>query len=40
MSFGDEMPFILVARIQVKPDKVQDYLLLAGKLIKQWKILN
>ena len=31
MSFGANTPFILIARIQVKPDKVQEYLLLAAK---------
>ena len=31
MSFGADTPFILIARIQIKPDKVQDYLLLAAK---------
>ena len=31
MSFGDETPFILLARIQVKPDKVEEYLELAAK---------
>ena len=34
MSFGAETPFILLARIQVKPDKVQEYLLLAAKTDK------
>ena len=34
MSFGSETPFILLARIQVKPDKVQEYLLLAAKTDK------
>ena len=34
MSFGAESPFILLARIQVKPDKVQEYLLLAYKTDK------
>ena len=34
MSFGAESPFILLARIQVKPDKVQEYLLLAAKTDK------
>ena len=34
MSFGTETPFILLARIQVKPDKVQEYLLLAAKVDK------
>ena len=34
MSFGPETPFILPARIQVKPDKVQEYLLLAAKTDK------
>ena len=31
MSFGTETPFILLARIQVKPDKVEEYLELAAK---------
>ena len=31
MSFGANTPFILIARIQVKPDKLQEYLLLAAK---------
>ena len=31
MSFGANTPFILIARIQVKPEKVQEYLLLAAK---------
>ena len=31
MSFGANTPFILIARIQVKPNKVQEYLLLAAK---------
>ena len=31
MSFWAETAFILFARIQVKPDKVQDYLFLAAK---------
>ena len=31
MSFGADTPFILIARIQVKPDKVHEYLLLAAK---------
>ena len=35
MSFGAETPFILLARIQVKPDKVQEYLLLAAKKANQ-----
>ena len=34
MSFGAETPFIILARIQVKPDKVQEYLLLAAKTDK------
>ena len=34
MSFGAETPFILLARIQVKPEKVQEYLLLAAKTDK------
>ena len=34
MLFGAETPFILLARIQVKPDKVQEYLLLAAKTDK------
>ena len=34
MSIGAETPFILLARIQVKPDKVQEYLLLAAKTDK------
>ena len=34
MSFGAETPFLLLARIQVKPDKVQEYLLLAAKTDK------
>ena len=34
MSLGAEPPFILLARIQVKPDKVQEYLLLAAKTDK------
>ena len=34
MSFGAETPFILLARIQVKPDKIQEYLLLAAKTDK------
>ena len=34
MLFGAETPFILLARIQVKPDKVQEYLLLAEKTDK------
>ena len=34
MSFGAETPFILLARIQVKPEKVQEYLLLAAKIDK------
>ena len=34
MSFGAGTPFILLARIQVKPDKVQEYLLLADKTDK------
>ena len=31
MSFGEGTPFILLARIQVKPDKVEEYLELAAK---------
>ena len=31
MSFGNETPFILLARIQVKPGKVDEYLELAIK---------
>ncbi len=31
MSFGDEKPFILLARIQVKPDKVEEYVELVAK---------
>ena len=31
MLFGADTPFILLARIQVKPDKVQEYLSLAAK---------
>ncbi len=31
MSFGDESPFILLARIEVKPGKVEEYLELAAK---------
>tara|TARA_B100000214_G_C23832938_1_gene565079 strand:- start:415 stop:801 length:387 start_codon:yes stop_codon:yes gene_type:complete len=31
MSFGSHSPFILIARILIKPDKLQDYLLLAAK---------
>ena len=34
MSFWAETPFILLARIQVKPDKVQEYLFLAAKTDK------
>ncbi len=34
MSFGAETPFILLARVQVKPDKLQEYLLLAAKTDK------
>ncbi|WP_269625509.1 putative quinol monooxygenase [Prochlorococcus marinus] len=34
MSFGADTPFLLLARIQVKPDKVQEYLLLAAKTDK------
>ena len=34
MSFGVNTPFILIARIQVKPDKIQEYLLLAAKTDK------
>ncbi len=34
ISFGAETPFILLARIQVKPDKIQEYLLLAAKTDK------
>ena len=31
MSFGAETPFILLARIQVKPEKIDEYLELAAK---------
>ena len=31
MSFGAETPFILLARIQIKPGKVNEYLELASK---------
>jgi len=34
MSFGAETPFILLARIQVKSDKIQEYLELADKTDK------
>jgi autoinducer 2-degrading protein len=34
MSFGADTPFILLARIQVKPDKMQEYLELADKTDK------
>ena len=34
MSFGAETPFLLLTRIQVKLDKVQEYLLLATKTDK------
>ena len=34
MSFVAETAFILLARIQVKPDKVEEYLLLAAKTDK------
>ena len=34
MLFGADSPFILLARIQVKPDKIQEYLLLAAKTDK------
>tara|TARA_B100000614_G_scaffold148954_1_gene132188 strand:- start:331 stop:630 length:300 start_codon:yes stop_codon:yes gene_type:complete len=34
MSFAAETPFILLARIQVKPDEVQEYFLLAPKTDK------
>ena len=35
ISFKADTPFILIARIQVKPDKVQEYLLLASKTDKE-----
>tara|TARA_Y100001968_G_scaffold106102_1_gene95975 strand:- start:2706 stop:3092 length:387 start_codon:yes stop_codon:yes gene_type:complete len=34
MSFGADTPFILIARVQVKPDKTQEYLDLADKTDK------
>ena len=34
MSFGVETPFILLARLRVKPDKIQEYLELADKTDK------
>ena len=34
MPFGADTPFILIARIQAKQDKVQEYLLLASKTDK------
>ena len=34
MPFGADTPFILIARIQAKPYKVQEYLLLASKTDK------
>ena len=34
MSFGAETPFILLARLRVKPDKIQEYLELADKTDK------
>ena len=34
MSFGAETSFILLARIQIKPDKIQEYLELADKTDK------
>ncbi len=34
MSFGSDTPFILLTRIQVMPEKVQEYLLLAAKTDK------
>ena len=37
MSFGADTPFILLARIQVKPDKMQEYLELADKTDKAVK---
>ena len=30
-SFGTENPFILIARVQVKPGKVDEYLEIAGR---------
>ena len=34
MSFGADTPFILLARLRVKPDKIQEYLELADKTDK------
>ena len=34
MSFGADTPFILLARLRVKPDKIQEYLELAYKTDK------
>ena len=34
MSFGVETPIILLARLRVKPDKIQEYLELADKTDK------